>query len=252
MIIEDDGDWDVRIREQLHDLALATQALSQPLSPLSRGDGLRHSRRSQMAGKEYEIDFDKLPQTLLPEHSPYGDNWDLLWLGHCGTTLPKAKGATPAERVVKMNDPTVPQKKFLTNNLVANDLGDYPDHTRVTHYAAMGLCTQAYAITQAGARDVMMSVGINQMTTIDFGLREWCDGSNGRDPHHCLATQPALFQPHRKAGSQTGDSDIDTAAHGTGIRAKAMTEVIRWSTILNLKTLLGGGGDFGDQYPDEK
>ena len=257
LIIEDDSDWDVRIGEQLRDFAHAAQALQQPLSTSSheeapREDELRHSRRADPAWKGYEISFDNLPRTIPAKNSPYGDKWDHLWLGHCGVTYPPTKeGKAPVARVIQAMDSTVPQKSFLTNNLVGNDLGEYPDHTRVVHRSWNGLCTSAYAITQAGARSLMASVGVEKMTTIDFGLREWCDGTNGRDSHQCFATQPALFQPHRKAGSQTGDSDIDTAAHGTGIRTKAMTEVVRWSTILNWDVLLAGGKSFVDQYPDK-
>ena len=250
LIIEDDADWDVRLKDQLYNFALATQAISQPLLPSSSGE-LLHSR-DESAGKDSEIPFANLPQTVPPQHSPYGDNWDHLWLGHCGIALAKGEGNSPKNFIVRTNDPTVPAKKFLTNNLVGNDLGKYPDHTRLVHHGSMGLCTQSYAITQAGARELLMSVGVNKMNTIDFGLREWCDGTSGRDSHRCLTTQPAIFQPHRKAGSQTGDSDIDTAAHGDGIRTKAMTEVVRWSTILNWKVLLRGGTNFDDQYPDGK
>ncbi|KAG0651906.1 hydroxylysine galactosyltransferase 1 [Hyphodiscus hymeniophilus] len=244
LILEDDADWDIRIMDQLHDFALAAQAITQPLLRVYPAGNLFQSRTKN------DIPFEKLPQTVSPEHSPYGDNWDLLWLGHCGVAVPKPTGDRSTGRVVMLDDPTVPVKKSLSNNLVGNDLGEYPDHTRLVHHATMGLCTQSYAITQAGARELMMSVGVEKMNTIDFGLREWCDGTSGRDPHLCLATQPAVFQPHRKAGPQKGDSDIDTAAHGDGVRKEAMTEVVRWSTILNWKALLRGERDFVDQYPD--
>ena len=250
LILEDDADWDVRIKEQLYDFALSTQAISQPISSWPTEDGPIHIPHSEEAGKDHETSFDSLPKTLALQHSPYGDAWDQLWLGHCGIGLAKGKDNKSREIVVRMNDSTVPVKKYLTNNLVGNDLKVYPDHTRLVHYGSTGLCTQSYAITQAGARELLMSVGVDKMTTIDFGLREWCDGTNGRDAHRCLTTQPAIFQPHRKAGSHTGDSDIDTAAHGNGIRTNAMTEVVRWSTILNWNILLRSGKEFADQYPD--
>lgn len=251
LVLEDDADWDVRLMEQLRDFGLGVQALTQPMIPIS--DDARRSPPPQERDENVYVDFpfDSLPQTVLPQHSPYGDNWDMFWLGHCGMSFPGVGGTIPTGRVVRSMDPTVPEKKFLTNMIGGDHLrDDYPEHTRVIHHVSTGLCSLAYAITQAGARSLLQSVGVKQMTTLDFGLREWCDGTNGRKAHRCLATQPSLFQPHRKAGSQTADSDIDTAAHGTGIREKAMTDVVRFSTILNADTLLAGGKDFVDQYPD--
>jgi hypothetical protein len=131
---------------------------------------------------------------------------------------------------------------------------DYPAHTRAIHHASTGLCSLAYAITQTSAQILLISVGVDHMVTLDFGLREWCDGTEGRKAHRCLTTQPSIFQPHRKAGSQTADSDIDTAAHGDGIRGKAMTDVVRLSVALNAEALLSGSKieDLEDQYPDTK
>ena len=251
--MEDDADWDVRLKEQLRDYGLAVQALTQALAPIP-DDALHSPSFRERDEKGYEeLNFDSLPATAPPQHSPYGDNWDMFWFGHCGMSFPEVGGTIPTKRVVRSMDPTVPEKQFLTNMIGGDHLhDDYPDHTRVIHHVSTGLCSLAYAITQTGARSLLQSVGVQQMTTLDFGLREWCDGTNGRNAHRCLAPQPALFQPHRKAGSQTADSDIDTAAHGTGIREKAMTDVVRWSTILNTDTLLAGRKDFADQFPDTK
>ncbi|OQD77314.1 hypothetical protein PENDEC_c003G04835 [Penicillium decumbens] len=51
VIFEDDADWDVNIKSQLQSFALAVRALQ----------GTAETKTS----------------------SPYGDDWDILWLGHC-------------------------------------------------------------------------------------------------------------------------------------------------------------------------
>lgn len=71
--MEDDADWDVRLKPSLNGFA-------------------RGARYIQSA-----------PPTasLL---SPYGDDWDVLWVGHCGRTLPEND-----DRVfVIPDDPSIP------------------------------------------------------------------------------------------------------------------------------------------------
>lgn len=35
-----------------------------------------------------DLFFNKLPSTIAPKIFPYGDNWELLWVGHCGMPFP--------------------------------------------------------------------------------------------------------------------------------------------------------------------
>jgi hypothetical protein len=56
LIMEDDMDWDVRIKSQLLQVAKGARYL-QPSSKM--------------------------------DVSPYGDDWDVLWLGHCGEVFPE-------------------------------------------------------------------------------------------------------------------------------------------------------------------
>jgi hypothetical protein len=59
LILEDDADWDVRIEQQMQQFAVATQ------------DVLAQKPRSA--------------NPTRPHHdSPYGDDWDLFWIGHLG------------------------------------------------------------------------------------------------------------------------------------------------------------------------
>jgi len=54
LIFEDDADWDVALKEQL----------------------VQFARGSRFITNTSEDAF---------SHSPYGNDWDMLWIGHCGT-----------------------------------------------------------------------------------------------------------------------------------------------------------------------
>jgi hypothetical protein len=161
----------------------------------------------------------------------------------------------PKGRVVTMSDPTVPAKKNLPNIAWGgNDIvrETYPDHTRVVHHVADGMCSTGYAITQAAARELLYWVGLTKVDdAYDALLQQFCDGSGGRSYHNCLAANPSLIQPHHAAGSKSSDSDIQLVESiGTGFREKGLTEGLRWSTRLNLEVLLAGGKNFVDSYPE--
>ncbi|KAH9899014.1 hypothetical protein F4778DRAFT_771608 [Xylariomycetidae sp. FL2044] len=239
LIMEDDLDWDVRLKDQLRDFALSAHSLTQPLSSTS--------------GKRVtELNFKKLPSTASPRVSPYGDNWDLLWVGHCGMRFPFAESKViPKGRVVYSQDPTVPQQQYLWTISDPNELKEqYPNHTRVTHHVQDGICTLAYGITQKGARQLLNEVGLKLASApFDILLRWFCEGSGepNRGYHNCLTTSPSLFGMHLAAGLKTSNSDISD--HGEGYQEEG-TEVIRTSVRMNVNALLEGGKELLDQHPD--
>jgi hypothetical protein len=258
LILEDDADWDVRIKQQLYDFAMSTRTLIQPLLH----DGFSYADPTfpsplDPSFEPADIDFHNLPPTVPPTSSPYGDNWEVFWLGHCTMRFPntvlETAGTVPRGRVVTMEEATVPGKDGLPAlDWNANDdlKLTYPPHTRVVHHVANGLCTTGYAVTQAGARELLLRVGLMRVDQAYDGLlRYFCDGVDGRQNHVCLAPNPALFMPHRAAGSVSADTDIQGA--GAGFREKGFTQGVRWSTRVNLGVLVAGGTDFEDSYPEE-
>lgn len=226
--MEDDVDWDVRLKQSLHDVALSAHALV----------------RSNITD---DINFDNLPSTPLPQHSPYGDGWDTLWLGHCGMHLPVGGGV-----VVRENDATVPQYRHL-RSFVPDEVTPmvrFPEHSRaVFREVNEGTCSLAYAVTQSAARQILYHNGLERLTDpFDLSLRGWCEGSKSGIPRTCLGVLPPLFEHHRRVGSEDADSDI-SAPHG-GFRNNAFTTNIRWSVMMNLKKLVNGDTNYDDQYPD--
>lgn len=141
------------------------------------------------------------------EDEPYGRDWDVIWLGHCGTELPPPSYASSAsmapsqDRLMLASDETVPDPKALKRHHSAppDELGKiYPPHTRVYHRSYKTLCTVAYAVTQRGARKIMYEHGMRNLDKgYDFALSEWCDGKTKNSLTQslrpmCLTTSPPI------------------------------------------------------------
>ncbi|KAH7414363.1 hypothetical protein DE146DRAFT_640017 [Phaeosphaeria sp. MPI-PUGE-AT-0046c] len=115
-ILEDDVDWDIRVRQNLQRFALASRVLSSDRSVFDHSPNLRshveHHTNTETEESAFQIiDTKNLPKALpsLPlssvyrkshynrQHgsrghvSPYGDpsQWDILWIGHCGAGFPR-------------------------------------------------------------------------------------------------------------------------------------------------------------------
>ena len=228
LILEDDVDWDVRLPGLMQDFALDAGVL------LSN------------QGSTQQFVSSSLQLADVPKSSPYGDGWDVLWLGHCGMEVP-----SDGPKVVHHNDDTVPEPRYLHSwdQLAESPLMMYPPHTRVAMNQKEGVCSLAYAVSQAGARSILLDLGLRRMDhAFDIMLRQWCEGTNGHEKHVCLGVLPQLFDHHRRAGPSDIDSDIATP-HDT-YRDEAFTLNIRWSVRMNMDKLLHGLTDYDDQYPN--
>ena len=260
LILEDDIDWDIRIKSQLRDFALYTRALTQPLThdPTIWADPTFPSPKdpSTMPPDMY---FDNLPSTISPLKSPYGDNWDVLWPGHCGTVFPnissqsegKAGKRQPKAKVVHLSDSTVPEPQHIQSLSTDNNPAElYPPHTRITHHAVGSICTLAYAVTQAGARRILYEIGIRDFSKqFDLELKDFCAGEDSRRNPICVTVQPQLFNFYRPAGRTSQFSDITD--YGDEVRTEAEAPMLRWSVRMNRETLLDGSRNFTDQFPDQ-
>ncbi|KAK4443241.1 glycosyltransferase [Podospora aff. communis PSN243] len=282
LILEDDADWDVRLKYQLQVFAQAARAFTQPQG--SRTDRARAEFwRPGVEGSEMntEVFLSELSSDLRPRVTPYGDNWDVLWLGHCGTEFPRKEAraeAKPKEgsghvvddlhrpsllKVVIPNDPTVPAPEHLKAHPFALKdalAEEYHPHTRVVHASSATTCTQAYAVSQQGARKLLWQFGLQTLTNgWDFMLKDWCDGAyDGPEDNAsgfrkrgpiCVTVQPPLFSHHYGKGAA---SDITAPGGGFINKDKEMTPYIRLSVRLNMGKLVAGERveDLVDQFAD--
>lgn len=124
LIMEDDVDWDIRLKSQMPVFAKGVRSITD--IPLS-----------------------------TPQDSPYGDDWDVIWPGHCGESSDPLE---PDDRLYIMNDnPTVAPKANLS---FLNLLKDYPDNTRIGHRSIQPVCTFAYGVSQRGAQKILAVMGL--------------------------------------------------------------------------------------------
>ena len=250
LILEDDADWDIRIKSQMRDFARATRLLMQPLSgttdkfldPTHKG---HHDRGPSDIDVRREI-------TGEPTTSPYGDvdRWDVFWIGHCGTHFPqKADHGRQLGRAVLLDDETVPEPQHVDMQLGSKELvNQYPPHTRIVHQGKGTMCTLAYGVSQAGARAILWELGVHELRgSYDNMLREICDGKKDRHQRTCYSVQPQLFNHHRPAGNRSTFSDISGWA---GYNTQPFTRNVRWSTRVNFPKLVSGRTDYIDLFMD--
>ncbi|CZT08630.1 hypothetical protein WAI453_007131 [Rhynchosporium graminicola] len=209
LIMEDDVDWDIRLLSQLPEFAKGVRSLS----------GIKSS----------EV-----------QHSPYGDDWDILWPGHCGDIMPKGDD----RRYTIPNDETVAPK---THQPWLKGLKDLPEKTRMIHKAGAPMCTFGYAVSYRGAQKILMALAIKagDNLAIDNGMAYLC--RDGLLDIKCYSVEPQLFQHHRPAGSVNKDSDINIG-DSDAVRQKGITDFIVRSARLNMEQLIMGSDQYVEQW----
>lgn len=229
LILEDDADWDVSIKSQLVEFA--------------KGACFIQGSKSDSASQDVHIDSKM--------NSPYGDDWDLLWLGHCGT---RNREDEDQNYYVIHDDPTaIPQELWgyprRQPNLTPPALRG--NHTRVIYEPVRGLCMFGYALSLRGAQRLLYHQSISGKAAVsDRALQRICnDRFMG---FRCIAPYPTLIGTHKAAGSTAKDSDRENTANAYGgFREVGMTGGIVYSTRLNLETLIAGGKKLRSQWPDQ-
>ncbi|KAL8650020.1 MAG: hypothetical protein Q9210_004070 [Variospora velana] len=208
LVLEDDSDWDISLKDQLAVIATGSRYISgTPTTP----------------------------------RSPYGDEWDLLWLGHCSA---QQDPADPRQFVIE-NDMTVPPPQHRVNFNKVPQLHD--NSTRIVFKARTGVCLYSYALSYRGAQKLLRwQNNVKEFNPIDMGIGYQCRD----DPNFkCIAVYPQVVDSHKAAGRQSRDSDIG-AFDPNHIREKGFTHNIARSTRLNVENLMHGA-DIENQWADQ-
>jgi len=233
LILEDDADFDVRVYMELDAFASASRFLVQPrTAPYTMPEN-------------FEVPLNDLPQTVPPTTSPYGDNWDILWLGHCGTNARRRNASQPI--IYSYNDTTVSHPSYIHTVLgMYNGLiNHHPPHTRLYDYTKTGICSQAIAVSLRGAKRLLHEASMERrMEAMDYVLNDFCGNKysniHGGDNHVCITTQPSMFTQFKAAGDMIKDSNINKVPAGK-IREKASSSHTRLSARMNLPELFRVG-----------
>ena len=216
--MEDDADWDTSLKSQLHLFAQASQYIL--------GAGAKAGTKPW---------------------SPYGDDWDLLWLGHCGSTI---KPNDPRRFIVE-NDATVPAPRRRVNqpirDLVNMEEQGYGNSTRVMYQTDGGRCTYAYALSYRGARRVLATLSsVRRFDPIDVALSKIC---REEQRFKCLSVFPQLIGSYERLVSDGDDPPM--RGHPMALLGWGTPNIVR-STRLNMVRLLAGNKEnFERQWPDD-
>lgn len=213
LIMEDDVDWDTRIRTQ------------------------------QIPQTAYAI------QELLASYEGYYGSvgsWDIIWLGHCGDYFNASRGSD-ISTIKAYNDPAMPDLEDLhpwTQDFL-HGIGAHQNQQRFVHESVRPLCTFAYAITRTAARRVLNELAIREPArdaehpciAYDVRLLESCRDEGLR----CISVNPELFH-HSNLDSEIakatedGFVEIEDAAQkrpvslpATNIRCSARSK--KWKII---------------------
>ncbi|OTA62748.1 glycosyltransferase family 25 protein [Hypoxylon sp. EC38] len=282
LIMEDDIDWDIRIKSQLQTFASASRIWLResksdkhqnelldlvPPSLIRKGNAaaavVGGSQKSTIQLYSMRGVDSKARQNV------YGDGWDVLWLGHCGADFPSERFSISPLRIAIPNDATVPAPKHLKPHPFAlqDKLGEvYPPHTRVVHASSGNVCSLAYAVSHQGARKLLSEFDAHYDTQWDLMLQKWCEGKYAsKNPLRadseekgdkklqgtlpvCITVQPPLFSHYYAKG---GSSNIQ--GQGGGYAKSTGSPYIRLSVRENLKRLVAGAleSEMVDQLPDD-
>jgi hypothetical protein len=245
VILEDDADWDVHIVWQMQKFADATREL------LKKG------------GKPGKND--------AHTGSPYGEGWDILWIGHCGGF--QANTASMPHYIIR-NDQTVPPTMDIEDMLLgitpmvgwdqagpdahcSAHAGRDPNgktcdsprlgsNERIVQERAKPVCTASYAISLQGARKMLARLGGLSLQDIvaplDQGMGDICSGETDLpgEQTRCFTPSPPYFRGYKPKGPLTGDSDIRKTGENGEKRDVGWSKGIVWSARLNADTIVSG------------
>ncbi|THY59296.1 hypothetical protein D6C90_10490 [Aureobasidium pullulans] len=223
LIFEDDADWDVGIRAQMRELAQGSRWLE------------NSTTKSTKSG------------------SPFGEDWDLLWIGHCST-----KSGYDPRRWVVPHDPTVvpPEHRRYHDKPDMRNWESGPDadnQTRIIFVPTWGVCTTAYAVSIRGAMKMLYHQSLSKFNmAIDMGIGVMCANPPATSDFRCIAPYPAMVGLSRPAGDISKFSDINTAAFG-GVQPseESHSEGLVFSVHQNINRLIAGEAEFKSQFPDD-
>jgi hypothetical protein len=214
LILEDDVDWDVFLKAQMIELARGVRAISNCTSPTT----------------------------------PYGDNWQVLALGHIGAYNKPNKDT---KYYVTQNDPTViaHSRRTWTRKPLLTTPDFQGEHTRVVMEVKAFAGFTAYGLSRKGATAFLYDQSmLPNSQAIDIAMMALC--KKEPYPFYCMGTYPMLFGRYRAIGPKSRDSDRRTASNEAekgagggqdeGDRLESENEFNTFPVSLNIGRLLRG------------
>ncbi|KAK6387240.1 hypothetical protein LTS17_000507 [Exophiala oligosperma] len=223
LILEDDADWDIGLKAQMAELARGSRWL---LETAPEGTSNNH----------------------IP-HSPYGDGWDMLWVGHCHSEPVKGDN----RRWVIPHDPTVAPEGsrwyFKGPKMDKWEKGpDADPQTRVVYQQGFGWCLSGYAVSLRAAQRILWYASMMPFNwPIDSGMGNLCSQREFHD-FQCIAPFPRFVGKSTPAGSNALGSDINTKPKEEKIQEKSESENVMFSVRQNMRRILDGATTFKSYF----
>ena len=160
--MESDADWDMRIKDIMTEVAEGAEVIADwPFIPVN--------------------DTERFGPPTAP--SPYGPNWDIIWMGHCGSSN-HGNG-----RYYAMNDTTVPpEAREYTFSAPPSDEQHRPG-TRMVYQLTATVCSTAYAVSYQGAVK-LVDYFKDATENLDLQLAQYCRDSKDLT---CLGVWPQVI-----------------------------------------------------------
>jgi GR25 family glycosyltransferase involved in LPS biosynthesis len=194
LFMEDDVDWDILLKQQLVRVAPLIRQVS----------GSSSFNRSQL--------------------SPYGDAWDMLWLGHCYDRIPYI---IPASYI----DDTLPDSSVYFEN--DGTYTNFPQYLRMVYMSEAPACMYAYALTARSARRVYNLAKGGMDRDISFHFKKWCQAGILR----CVTVNPELFHHHKQAGERSSEVAVLQGWQNESLLVRhSFTSNIKYSARCNSKS----------------
>ncbi|KAI1393976.1 glycosyltransferase family 25 protein [Hypoxylon trugodes] len=188
-IVEDDVDWDVRIKTEM---------------------GLVSDNVRAYTGVNEE------------DTTPFGTNWDVLWLGHCGSII--TDDINPPPRVYADDSRCETElysgwsKRFLREKLVEGH--------RQVQMSLMSVCTFGFGVTKQGAKKMIPLLTKASEEAFDVALSGHCRDQKLK----CITVNPQLFnhyEPPKDSGYlsdvHVGDGQGETSEEAQFEHSKGTT-----------------------------
>jgi hypothetical protein len=165
-IVEDDVDWDVRLKDQMRLIS----------------DNVRNF-------------------TNVPDHdtSPFGNDWDVLWLGHCGSAI---EDHMPQPSVFADESRCETElysgwsKHYLRDKL--------PEGYRQVHTSFLTVCTFGYGVTKSSAQKILTLLSKGGDEAFDVSLSAHCREGALR----CLVVNPQIFNHYEPPADHGYQSEV--------------------------------------------
>ena len=192
--MEDDVDWDINIRKLLAPSAQIAES----------------TRTLTKSNRALDI-----------ASWPYGNQFDVFWLGHCGGRLMDSQ-----PNITFLDESVLP-----ASELAVWDKKPYngaPDGYRGVRMKSGVVCSFAYAVTSSAAAK-LLERRKNHEVAFDVEMNNACGGDL-----RCLTVQPELFHQQRMVGGRGSlIGEADEGKHGEMAGERPVTFNIRYSARCN-------------------